>query len=46
MMFYLAFLRGDSAQMKEQLAWGAGKPGDEDSLLSVVLASSSRFKAM
>jgi len=34
MMFYLAFLRGDSAQMKEQLAWGAGKPGDEDSLLS------------
>lgn len=34
MMFYLAFLRGDSAQMKEQLAWGAGKPGDEDPLLS------------
>lgn len=34
MMFYLAFLRGDSAQMKEQLAWGAGRPGDEDPLLS------------
>ena len=34
MMFYLAFLRGDPAQMKEQLAWGAGKPGDEDPLLS------------
>jgi eukaryotic-like serine/threonine-protein kinase len=34
MMYYLAFLRGDSAQMEEQLTWGAGKPGDEDPLLS------------
>jgi len=33
-MYYLAFLRGDVAQMKEQVAWGAGKPGDEDLLLS------------
>jgi len=31
---YLAFLRGDSAQMEQQVAWGAGKPGDEDILLS------------
>jgi eukaryotic-like serine/threonine-protein kinase len=29
-----AFLRGDAAQMQEQVAWGAGKPGDEDALLS------------
>jgi tetratricopeptide (TPR) repeat protein len=33
-LYYLAFLRGDSAQMEQQLAWGAGKPGDEDPLLS------------
>ncbi len=33
-MHYLAFLRGDSAQMEQQVAWGAGKPGDEDLLLS------------
>ncbi len=26
-MYYLAFLRGDSAQMEQQLAWAAGKPG-------------------
>jgi serine/threonine protein kinase/Flp pilus assembly protein TadD len=31
---YLGFLRGDSAQMEQQLAWGAGKPGAEDPLLS------------
>ena len=33
-IYYLAFLRGDSAQMEQQVAWGAGKPGDEDYLLS------------
>jgi hypothetical protein len=33
-MYYLAFLQGDSAQMERQVAWGAGKPGDEDRLLS------------
>ena len=32
--YYLAFLRGDTAQMEQQVAWGAGKPGDEDLLLS------------
>jgi hypothetical protein len=35
MMYYVAFLRTDLAQMEQQLAWGAGKPGDEDALLSV-----------
>jgi tetratricopeptide (TPR) repeat protein len=30
----LAFLRGDTALMEQQVAWGAGKPGDEDALLS------------
>jgi len=33
-MYYLAFLRGDSAQMDQQLAWGAGRPGAEDPLFS------------
>jgi len=30
----LAFLRHDQAEMERQLAWGSGKPGDEDPLLS------------
>ena len=30
----LAFLRGDSADMEQQVAWGAGKPGAEDPMLS------------
>jgi len=34
MLYDLGFLRGDSAQMEQQVAWGSGKPGDEDILLS------------
>src|ERR1700730_771258 len=33
-MYLLAFLRGDSAQMEREGAWGAGRPGDEGWLLS------------
>jgi tetratricopeptide (TPR) repeat protein len=33
-MYYLAFLKGDTTNMAEQLAWSAGKPGAEDPLLS------------
>jgi eukaryotic-like serine/threonine-protein kinase len=33
--YILAFLQGDNAQMERQLAWGSGKPGDEDMLLSM-----------
>ena len=33
-MYYLAFLRGDAAQMEQQVDWAAGKPGNEDLLLS------------
>ena len=33
-MYLLAFLRGDKAQMERQVDWAAGKPGDEDLLLS------------
>jgi tetratricopeptide (TPR) repeat protein len=31
--YYLAFLRGDGGEMERQVAWGIGKPGDEDRLL-------------
>jgi len=34
-MYSLAFLSKDSAQMERQVAWGAGKPGEEDTLLSL-----------
>jgi serine/threonine protein kinase/tetratricopeptide (TPR) repeat protein len=33
-LYLFAFLREDSALMAQQLAWGAGKPGEEDTLLS------------
>ncbi len=33
-MYALAFLRGNNAQMQEQLNWGAGRPADENLLLS------------
>jgi eukaryotic-like serine/threonine-protein kinase len=33
-IYRFAFLHGDVAQMEQQVAWGAGKPGEEDVLLS------------
>ena len=33
-IYQLAFLKGDAAEMERQVAWAAGKPGDEDLLLS------------
>jgi serine/threonine protein kinase len=33
-IYLLAFLQGDAAKMEQQLAWAAGKPGDEDILLA------------
>lgn len=33
--YWLAFLRGNASQMKAQVAWAMGKPGDEDTLLSM-----------
>ena len=33
-MYALAFVRGDKAGMAEDLAWGMGRPEDEDALLS------------
>jgi serine/threonine protein kinase/tetratricopeptide (TPR) repeat protein len=33
-MYFYAFLRGDTGQMQQQIAWSSGKPGAEDPLLS------------
>jgi eukaryotic-like serine/threonine-protein kinase len=33
-LYTLAFLRNDTADMERQVAWGAGKPGVEDQILS------------
>ena len=33
--YLLSFLRGDTAQLEQQAAWGVGKPGVEDVLLSM-----------
>ncbi len=33
-MYYSDFLHGDTARMEQELTWAAGKPGDEDPLLS------------
>ena len=32
--YALAFFRGDNTLMEQQLAWAAGKPGDEDPMLA------------
>jgi tetratricopeptide (TPR) repeat protein len=34
-IYGLAFFKGDAAEMERQVAWAAGKPGDEDILLSM-----------
>ena len=34
MQYDLAFLKGDTPAMAREVAWGSGKPGDEDPLLS------------
>ena len=33
-MYQLAFLKGDAAEIERQVAWAAGRPGTEDLLLS------------
>ena len=33
-LYLLSFLRGSGKGMEEQLAWAAGRPGDEDAMLS------------
>jgi serine/threonine protein kinase len=33
-LYSLAFLAGDNAEMERQVAWGAGRPGEEDQMLN------------
>jgi tetratricopeptide (TPR) repeat protein len=33
-IYTIAFLKGDAAEMERQLAWAAGRPGEEDNMLS------------
>ena len=33
-LYSLAFLRGDAAETERQVAWAAGRPGEEDGMLS------------
>jgi serine/threonine protein kinase/tetratricopeptide (TPR) repeat protein len=33
-LYSLAFLRGDAVEMERQVAWAAGRPGEEDGMLS------------
>ena len=33
-VYALAFLSGDTADMERQVAWGAGRPGEEDQMLT------------
>jgi len=42
-MYYLAFQRGDPAQMAQQVAWGLGKPDDEARLLSLQSESEAYY---
>jgi len=34
-LYALAFLSGDAAEMERQVAWAAGRPGEEDQMLDV-----------
>jgi serine/threonine protein kinase/tetratricopeptide (TPR) repeat protein len=34
-IYIFGFLQGDESLMKQQLAWAAGRPGDEDALLAL-----------
>ena len=33
-LYYLAFLSGDTAEMERDVAWAAGRPGEEDQMLN------------
>jgi tetratricopeptide (TPR) repeat protein len=34
-LYSLAFLAGDNAEMERQVAWAAGRPGEEDQMLNI-----------
>ncbi len=43
MLYYLAFLQRDSAQMEQQITWAAGKSGAEDTLLAAASDTEAYF---
>src|SRR5262249_37092908 len=43
---WLAFLENDAGEMERQLAWGAGKPGIENELLSYQYSTEAYFGHM
>ena len=45
-IYLLAFLQGDAAKMEQQVAWAAGKAGDEDLLLSAQSDTESCYGRM
>jgi len=45
-MYFLAFLRGDALQMRQQVDWATGMPGDEDLLLSTQSDTEAYFGRM
>ncbi len=45
-MYALAFVRGDKKAMEKQLAWFAGKPGEEDLMLSTQSDSEAYYGHM
>jgi len=42
-LYFLAFARGDHELMQQQLEWAAGKPGDEDIMLSIQSDTEAHF---
>jgi len=42
-LYFLAFLRNDTAGMAEQVAWAAGQPGVEDEMLEVEANTAAYF---
>jgi tetratricopeptide (TPR) repeat protein len=42
-LYHVAFLEGDAAEMQHQVAWASGKPGAEDEMLSTQSATEAFF---
>jgi tetratricopeptide (TPR) repeat protein len=45
-MYLIAFLRGDAAQMEQQIAWGASKPEAEDVVLGMRFGTEAYYGRM
>jgi eukaryotic-like serine/threonine-protein kinase len=45
-LYSLAFLAGDKAEMDRQVAWGAGRPGEEDQMLNFAADTEAYYGRM